>query len=48
MRAIGSAMGALDPQCPSGPVNMIELEDEVQEFEPNQDRRNATSSVSEG
>ena len=26
-----------DPQCPGRPVNMIELEDEVQEFEPNQD-----------
>ena len=28
---------ARDPQCPSRPVNVIELEDEVQEFEPNQD-----------
>ena len=26
-----------DPQCPGRPVNVIELEDEVQEFEPNQD-----------
>ena len=28
---------AEDPQCPGRPVNVIELEDEVQEFEPNQD-----------
>ena len=28
---------ARDPQCPGRPVNVIELEDEVQEFEPNQD-----------
>ena len=26
-----------DPQCPGRPVNVIELEDEVQEFERNQD-----------
>ena len=26
-----------DPQCPGRPVNVIELEDEVQEFEPSQD-----------
>ena len=26
-----------DPQCPGRLVNMIELEDQVQEFEPNQD-----------
>ena len=26
-----------DPQCPGRPVNVIELEDEVREFEPNQD-----------
>ena len=26
-----------DPQCPGRPVNVIEIEDEVQEFEPNQD-----------
>ena len=26
-----------DPQCPGRPVNVIELEDDVQEFEPNQD-----------
>ena len=26
-----------DPQCPGLPVNVIEIEDEVQEFEPNQD-----------
>ena len=26
-----------DPQCPGRPVNVIELEDEVHEFEPNQD-----------
>ena len=30
-----------DPQCPGRPVNVIELEDEVQEIE-----RNATNSVS--
>ena len=28
---------ARDPQCQGRPVNVIELEDEVQEFEPNQD-----------
>ena len=28
---------ARDPQCPGRPVNVIELDDEVQEFEPNQD-----------
>ena len=26
-----------DPQCPGRPVNVIELEDEVQELEPSQD-----------
>ena len=29
--------GARDPRCSGRPVNVIELEDEVQEFEPNQD-----------
>ena len=28
-----------DPQCPGRPVNVIELEDEVQELEPIQDAR---------
>ena len=28
-----------DPQCPGRPVDKIELENEVQEFEPNQDAR---------
>ena len=27
----------VDPHCPGSPVNIIELEDEVQEFEPKQD-----------
>ena len=36
-RSVCHACWAGDPQCPGRPVNVIELEDEVQEFEPNQD-----------
>ena len=41
-RSVCHACGQLghwagDPQCPGRPVNVIELEDEVQESEPNQD-----------
>ena len=36
-RSVCHAVWPGHPQCPDRPVNAIELEDEVQEFEPNQD-----------